>query len=1182
MRKYVVPLLCAILFCIPFFWLKPGEMDLGGDSSRLYYYDPLAYLLHLSFSSISPSGIGGEAISFYAIPFVSYLAVMKAIFVSPTILIFIQNGMSLSLSFLAIYLIVKELTKGNAFLDKRSSREYAAIIAGIFYIFSPMYMLGWDKALLTHDQIFLNPLMFFLLLKFFLTRDKRYLISSLLISFLFAYNFDFVGAPPFFAFYPLALSFLLIYVRYIRGVVVRFRDIVLGLVLFLLLHAFHLFPQIVSLFSAGSSTNAAVFSGVAFSRGIDYFSAIAPTTKVGLNVMNLPQVIELGFLSFGFIIFPFLILLGFLWNKERIMLLTGIFFLVAMFFESANITHAGLAFYKSLFNLPGFAMFRNFFGQWAFVFSFFYTLLLGQSLFIIFQKLSVKKSFVLGLGIVLLLTANAWPFLTGSLFTRIHYQSNNVKTIFQMDPTYENALGYLRALPVDGKVLSFPLTGPGYQMIAGKYGGAYQGPSTISYLAGKNDFTGYDGLIPFNETFLTLVRNRDYQGINKLFSFLNIKYIFYNSDPLIYDTAFPKFPYDGVRDVMPKDQKAYKAFITKLPIHKIKDFGDKYHVYEVDTFLPHIYSADDSIYSDDPLVPFILNFKNAPRSVILPTDAMQEGEGNAVFDAINMSPFVQLQNNYHLHSHAPYISKRMDDILYPFIIWREDHSLRKMTADPVNYVDFSLLYLTKRIFELNKYDQTPVTYQQFKQPQLWEIYRSNEYYSWESTLDRYQKQANVLMEWLPTSGLSESDLDATKIKINEAFSQNEISLLKMIRNRNNEKEKAYLLPRTEKVFESLYNTLHLKIHDAAKSNYTVDIPKSMLGEYEVYLKSPTDEALDPSSYTLKVGDTSLLPLDTSTSSAVLDFNTAKITKEPTSITLFAKTKNILSKSWKGSANVKENLKEKTFTFNNVFSVDEAVSNKLSNYKPNTQYLVTFDYKTSGDDFTFQIFEKQLQKNKIKKLIYFDRNLYGMGWKTNQSVFTSSSNIGYIQFTNVNEKNASNLEIRNLSVSPIDILNEQIILKKVIKNEKKSTPPNVHFTKINSTKYKVRVMGANDPYTLVFSEAFSPKWKLYLQNDPSQSNDALGGSSLNSFLDFDIFRQSSGKSIATENHVSANGYANAWTIQPEDVGGKRDYELILSYEPQKYFYIGFVVSLISLFLACLYLLVSSLRKKHEKK
>ena len=142
-----------------------------------------------------------------------------------------------------------------------------------------------------------------------------------------------------------------------------------------------------SLFVGGSEISTAVFSAEAkFSRGLSYFVAVAQSVKVSMSLMNLAQMTPLSFISFGFILFPAIIICAFILNHSKLFLLTAIFFLITLFFVSANITQIGFDFYKNLFNLPGFSMFRNFFGQWIFVFTFFYVLLLAQALVIIFEK----------------------------------------------------------------------------------------------------------------------------------------------------------------------------------------------------------------------------------------------------------------------------------------------------------------------------------------------------------------------------------------------------------------------------------------------------------------------------------------------------------------------------------------------------------------------------------------------------------------------------------------------------------------------------------------------------------------------------------------------------------------------------------------------------------------------------
>ena len=76
-------IISLLLFIIPFFWLKPGEMDLGGDSSRLYFYDPINYLNNYSLYNILPFGMGLVEPHFYSLPIVILLSGMKSILQSP-------------------------------------------------------------------------------------------------------------------------------------------------------------------------------------------------------------------------------------------------------------------------------------------------------------------------------------------------------------------------------------------------------------------------------------------------------------------------------------------------------------------------------------------------------------------------------------------------------------------------------------------------------------------------------------------------------------------------------------------------------------------------------------------------------------------------------------------------------------------------------------------------------------------------------------------------------------------------------------------------------------------------------------------------------------------------------------------------------------------------------------------
>lgn len=599
-RAYLF-IISFLLFIVPFFWIKPGEMDLGGDSSRLYFYDPINYLKNYSLYNILPFGTGLVEPNFYNLPILTFFIIMQSVLKSPYLLISIFSSIKLVVAFLAVYGIAKEL------IDKKSNnkyfsmlREISSMLAGLFYIFSPRMIGNWDKALLNHNQVFLNPLMFYLILKYLLTQNIRYLLLALVTSFVFAANFAWVSAPLFFAFYPLSLLFLLFYTTLIRRKKLPWKAIFAGLLIFIGLHSFHLAPAIISLFDPGSNTNTRVFNREDISRQLGYFFGVLPLAKVSLNILSLSPIKELGFAS---IMVPLVVILGFLLNRGRnkTILLTGIFFLIILFLLSAKITDLGIELYKRLFYIPGFTMFRNFIGQWLFVFSFFYALLFGLAIFNIFEKLKSRSSiiamtFLIGITI----TISAWPFINGELVNKTHFQSNNVKIAIVMDPKYEETLAFIRSLPDDGKILTLPFTDYNYQVIHGTNNGAYVGVSTIGYLTGKKDFAGYADIAPFSEVFLKLALEKDYESIKAMLGFLNIRYIFYNADPKIYDATFPGYPYQHVRQYLPGDQKTYGEFVKNLKGEKVYERGS-YRLFSVDklNYLPHFYIAKDLVPYDN-------------------------------------------------------------------------------------------------------------------------------------------------------------------------------------------------------------------------------------------------------------------------------------------------------------------------------------------------------------------------------------------------------------------------------------------------------------------------------------------------------------------------------------------------------------------------------------------------------
>ena len=100
-----------------------------------------------------------------------------------------------------------------------------------------------------------------------------------------------------------------------------------------------------------------------------------------------------------------------------------------------------------------------------------------------------------------------------------------------------------------------------------------------------------------------------------------------------------------------------------------------------------------------------------------------------------------------------------------------------------------------------------------------------------------------------------------------------------------------------------------------------------------------------------------------------------------------------------------------------------------------------------------------------------------------------------------------------------------------------------FIKINPTKYTVNLQTTKKSEVLLFMERFDDKWIL---------------------SEFDY------------GHIKVNGYGNGWVIDKPGT-----YKLILEYKPQKYFFLGGVISIVSIILGSLYL-VFQRKRKHDSK
>lgn len=587
--KALLLIICSVLCILPFIWLHPSELELGGDSNRLFLYNPGAYLRAESLFSVEPDGIGHVRPDQALIPFLLLLQLIYTVSHSPYLLMSLLNSIKMVGSFYFVYLVIVELLKPHGTKRDAFISDIAGMVAGLWYAFSPSVGSNMHVALLTHNQVFLNPLMFYLLLRFFVTQRDFYLWILLGVTFLFSPNFSLIAPPPPFAFYPLSLAFIGLYTVLVARTAIPWKKLGIGLCLFLGLHAFHILPIISYVFDPSSYFHTRVFdSAVGQNDALNYFNAVLGLGKVSKNIFYSYADPAIRWTT---IVAPLMIVAGFLVGKKikKDLLLISVFYLVTLFLISANITTVGLNFYRRLFDIPGFGMFRVFYGQWQWVYAFFYSLLLGYMIRVVFSKLRMRYIVLCSCVLLFVITYSSWEFVSGSIFRTPHRGSNNVTSVIRLNPDYERTLAFIRTIPNDGKFINFPFTDYIYQVVPGMNNGAYIGVSPTAYLLGRRDFSGYPGLYPFPDQFLQLIKEKNYSAIQQLFGILNIRYIFYDTDPKAYTQSFPEFPYSLIRALVP-DAKSLEELVGNLASKKVFEAG-VYRIYEIDTqkYLPHFY-----------------------------------------------------------------------------------------------------------------------------------------------------------------------------------------------------------------------------------------------------------------------------------------------------------------------------------------------------------------------------------------------------------------------------------------------------------------------------------------------------------------------------------------------------------------------------------------------------------------
>lgn len=627
-----------ILFIIPFFWFQNGEIDLGGDSTRLYILDPIAWNNNIAYYlNNSIASLEGFIPNVMIIPLNWFFTLVGYLIGKGSILNNIVNGLLLSLMYFSVYLSIQEVFKGLK-IQITQNEIICAVLGGLFYAFSPiLFYESFYKAAYFVYGYAIYPLMFFLFLRFANTEKFLYLVIILLISFIFSVNFSLFTIPWFVSFFLFIIPFVIFY-HYLQNSLTKKIVAYYGLfiVLAILIHIFSLIPEIdylltpklgiANLLSEESSTN----------RGLNYFLSVAPFVKLIYNLTNQPQYFLSNNFShpqaslywdygirfhFIYYIYPLIIAVGILLVSQlrnslekKIYVALTIFFIIFLFLMTANI--GGLYWlYESAFSIPGFQMFRSFYTKFAAVFVFIYALLFGMSLRLIFKHLNFdnfKKIIVLFLSIIILF--QSIPLLTGKLINDVPlWQSDNVALPNKFNQEYKHLLSSIKDVQIDTSFMSFPLTNEAYSVVAGEHGGAYFGPTPLAFIAGKKDYTGLGSFLMFKTSLIKAIKEKNYSLFNNLMSVLNIRYLIVSTDNEFYN-KFPSYPYSGELKELFPNLESIQQFLSEAKYQKLID-NKRYDIFvskHQEKILPPLYIIDNIVVGNS--VENILNSQKAFQS----------------------------------------------------------------------------------------------------------------------------------------------------------------------------------------------------------------------------------------------------------------------------------------------------------------------------------------------------------------------------------------------------------------------------------------------------------------------------------------------------------------------------------------------------------------------------------------
>ncbi len=669
-------ILMAIMFTLclvpSLFWGKTSFV--GGDDSKLYYLFPLEYFKNFTLNIISDNQLGSLGNYFpqlYISLFVLMVLIVRSAlpFLNTQLLFF---GLNLAGGFFFFYLFV------GLWLREKRWENFAAKVAGaLLYSTSTFYSFS-----LLSSQLFgmyflaIFPAVMYLFFKGVWERKTVYVVISALLFSCFSIL---ILSVPWLVALIIAIFPLGIYVLIHRPVRTILMS-VLFVILIVLLNFYWLFHFVYGTFGATSHGNTnVVHSAVQVeSRTANEFLIRSVSKHNELiyplfNLFHKSLQQDYGWSSYDtfanwylvfFLInafFPVVIVVGALLLRghhtsiRRVYFVTLFSWLLTLYFFTANIGNWGLNLFLWLNNtVPGFVMFRNMYDKFGPALAFSYGLMFALGVSAVTIALPKKNWKICFLGLCFgAVLYSAKPLIFDEyhkdpLWTTQHIYSR----IHDFNPDFYALLSYIKNMPTAERFLWLPITSANYVLVRDSIDpyNYYIGVSPLQFLAGKSDLNGQLSFqADMSKEVVSDILGHKYDRMGLMIQEMGAKYIIVNND---IDAELQKsylYTYQTVGDLYTAQDK---SFISHFAGKKIRDFGSRYSLYEVNSQYPtqRIY-----LTSNDTVIPS--TFANVTYHKVNSGDYVINVEHvKSKMKLVFLDPYHEQWGLYWSDSHVPFIT----------------------------------------------------------------------------------------------------------------------------------------------------------------------------------------------------------------------------------------------------------------------------------------------------------------------------------------------------------------------------------------------------------------------------------------------------------------------------------------------------------------------------------------------